>query len=172
MEPEGSLPHLQEAAICPYTEPDQSSPCPILLLEDPILIYSHICLGLSSSLLPSGFPTKILYARRVSPIPATCPAHLILLNLITRRIFDEGYRSLSSSLCSLLHSPTLPNTISRWYLAIENRVSYAFLLSFFLAHVSYISHSTTSFTRLALCVEYIDKETSRSLSAKKAQFFR
>jgi len=26
MEPEGSLPHSQEPAICPYSEPDQSSP--------------------------------------------------------------------------------------------------------------------------------------------------
>ena len=39
------------------------------------------------------------------PIRATCPAHLILLHMITRTILGEGYRSLSSSLCSLLHSP-------------------------------------------------------------------
>ena len=26
MEPEGSLPHSQEPANCPYSEPDQSSP--------------------------------------------------------------------------------------------------------------------------------------------------
>jgi len=25
MEPQGSLPHLQELATCPYSEPDQSS---------------------------------------------------------------------------------------------------------------------------------------------------
>jgi len=28
MEPEGSLPHSQEPATCPYPELDQSSPCP------------------------------------------------------------------------------------------------------------------------------------------------
>jgi len=28
MEPEGSLPHSQVAAKCPYPEPDQSSPSP------------------------------------------------------------------------------------------------------------------------------------------------
>jgi hypothetical protein len=28
MEPEGSLPHSQEPATCPYPEPYQSSPCP------------------------------------------------------------------------------------------------------------------------------------------------
>ena len=40
-----------------------------------------------------------------SPIRATCPAHLILLDFITRTILGEQYKSFTSSLCNLLHSP-------------------------------------------------------------------
>ena len=40
-----------------------------------------------------------------SPRHATCPAHLILLDFITRTILGEEYRSFSPSLCNLLHSP-------------------------------------------------------------------
>ena len=36
-----------------------------------------------------------------SPIHATCPAHLILLDFITRTILGEVYKSFSSSLCNL-----------------------------------------------------------------------
>ena len=43
MEPEGSLPHSQVPASCPYPEPDQSSPCPhITLSEDPSQYYPPI----------------------------------------------------------------------------------------------------------------------------------
>jgi hypothetical protein len=35
MEPEGSLPKSQRSTTYPYTEPDQSNPCPpIQILED------------------------------------------------------------------------------------------------------------------------------------------
>jgi len=106
MEPEGSLPRLQMPTICPCPEPDQSSPYShptswIFIL----ILSSHLCLGLPSGIFPSGFPTKTLHATILSPIRATCPTHLILLDFFTRIIFGEEFRSLSFSFCSFLHSP-------------------------------------------------------------------
>jgi hypothetical protein len=54
-----------------------------------LMLPSHLRPGLPSGLLPSGFPTKMLYAPLSYPMRATCPAHLILLALITLTILGE-----------------------------------------------------------------------------------
>ena len=51
----------------------------------------HIRLGLPSCLLPSGLPTKPLCVPHLSPLSATCPAHLILRDLIIWIMFGEEY---------------------------------------------------------------------------------
>jgi len=40
-----------------------------------LILSTHLCLGLPSGLLPSGFPIKTLYTPLSALICATCPAH-------------------------------------------------------------------------------------------------
>ena len=53
----------------------------------------------------ASFPHQYHLFTSPLPIHATCPVHLIILDLITRTIFGGEYRSSCSSLCSFLHSP-------------------------------------------------------------------
>ena len=106
METEGSSPRLQVPATCPYPEPDQSSPCP-----SPHTLKIHLNIIFTFMLRSPKWSLSLRFPHQVSvctsPLPHSCymPAHLILLHLITRITFSEQYRSLSSSLCSFLHSP-------------------------------------------------------------------
>ena len=99
MEPEGSLPHSQVLALS-WASSIESIPPQPTSWRSILVLSSHLWLGL----FPSGFPTKTLYVPLFSPIRATCPAHLILLNLITRTKLGEEYRSLSSLLHTFLYS--------------------------------------------------------------------
>jgi hypothetical protein len=51
-----------------------------------LILSTHLRLALPSGLFHSGFPTKALHAPLSSPTRATCPAHLFLLDFITRTI--------------------------------------------------------------------------------------
>jgi hypothetical protein len=89
----------------------QSTPPHHISLRSILILSTHLRLGLPSGLLPSGFPSKILYAFLLSPIHATCPAHLILLELMLLIILGDKSKLWSSSLCSFLQPPTLHSSL-------------------------------------------------------------
>jgi len=72
-----------------------------------LVLFFHLRLGLPNSLFPSGFSTKTPYTPLLSPLRATCPAHLILLDFITRNVFGEECRSL----CRFLHYPVISSLL-------------------------------------------------------------
>jgi len=75
-----------------------------------LILSTDLSLGLPSGLLSSGFPTKILHPLS-SPVRATCPAHLILLDFITCTILGEEYKLFSPSLCNVHYSPVTSSLI-------------------------------------------------------------
>ena len=78
------LPHSQATTTSPYSEPDQSSPCPHLTYWRSILILSsHLSAYIPIGIFLSGIPTKSLYTP-VFPHTFYIPAHLILLLLFTQ----------------------------------------------------------------------------------------
>ena len=168
MGPEGSLPHSQLPATCPFPEPDQSSPClPIPLPKDPSYycppIYAWVFQVVS---FPHVSPPKPCM-HLSSPYNCYILRQFIHLDFITQTILGEQYRSLSSSLCSFLHShvtssllgPNILNTLFSNTLSLCSSLSVC-------DHVSHPYKTTRKITVLyTLIFLFVDSTLHRMIAS-------
>ena len=119
MEPESSLPHSPVSITHPYPELDQSSLCPPSQF---LKIHHNIFLPSTPRSSKWSLFLRFLHQHSVYTSPllhsATCPSHLILLDLIAQLIFYEEYRSCSSLLYSysVLHSTVTSSLLGPYVL--------------------------------------------------------
>ena len=107
-----------------YRTHKRPRPVPILGQPNPVHIRTSHLLEIHHNIIQPSTPRSPQWSLSLrfphqdpihplsSPIRAICPAHLILLDFITRTILGEWYRSFSSSLCNLLHSSVTSSLLS------------------------------------------------------------
>ena len=133
-------------------------PVPILSQIDPV--HAHTSHSLISSLFTLGsfkwflsvrFPHQNSVYTSTFPLHATCPALLVLLDSITRITFGEEHGSLSSSLCSFLHSPVTSSLLGPNILL---STSYSQTPSFYVPPSMWATkfHTHTKQAKLQICI--------------------
>jgi len=84
----------------------------VLLLISLLTMFMAVLCVRACARVHACYTLYTLYTHLSSPIRPTCPAHLILLDFITRTILGEEYKSFISSLCNLFNSPVTSSLLS------------------------------------------------------------
>ena len=110
------IPRISRNPKVHYRTIKRQPPVPILGQPNPVHIPTSHLLEIHHNIIHPSTPRSPQWSPSLrfphqdpntplsSPIRATCPSHLVL-DFITRTILGEEYKSFSSSLCNLLHSP-------------------------------------------------------------------
>jgi hypothetical protein len=129
MEPEGSLPCSQGRSTGPsVSQINLVHTTASYLSKIHLNIITHLRLGFLRGLFYSGFSTKIQCSFLFASMRSTCPAHLILLDLIILVIFTKNtsYEALRFTVFSNHLSP-YPSSVQIFFTAPCSRTPSYFL---------------------------------------------
>ena len=166
MEPGSSLPHLQVAAACPYSEPHQYRLCPpshFLKIHLNIIPSTR---GSSKWYFSFNYHHQILYTPLHSPINSTCLIHL-MHGSFTRTVLGRSTDNLGFSLCSFFRSPVTsflvgPNILRSTVFSNKLSLRSSLILNDQFSH-PYKTTGKIVFLCISICVFWITKWNTRIL---------
>ena len=164
------IPRISRNSNVHYRTHKRPSPVSILRQPNPVHIPTSHLLKIRPNIIHPSTPRSPHWSPSLwfphqnpihplsSPIRATCPAHLILLDFITRTVLGEEYKSFSSSLCSLLHSAGTSSLLGPNIL-LNTMFSNTLSFPFYLNVNDQVSHPYKTTGKIIVVHKYLNSST-------------